>query len=128
MNHHNTTEWDGFTDGGNVGNWIFKSVALDNQTDQPLWVSVYGPVGKYSAWRSFTLDRLRPLTSRAAKRRAQSTARAAALLAEAKIKSIPPPKGEAKLIRAWASENDIELNAMGRIPVEIRDRYIKATA
>lgn len=120
----NVTEYRSFTDGdlvgikGTQGNFIFKHVARDLKTDEVRWVSVYGPVGKYAQWRSFTLDRLRPLT---AKKRKVSTSKAHA----EKVANNAAPKNEAKLIREWCATNKIEVNGMGRIPTEIRDRYRK---
>jgi hypothetical protein len=108
---------------GLKGNFIFKGAALDSETHRPLWISVVGPMGNDRMWRSFTPDKVKPLTKA---KRLVSQSKHHVEKAErevAKAQAGPTPAR----IRSWAAQNGFTVSPKGRIPAEVREAYSVAS-
>lgn len=82
-----------------------------NHDNNAEWITVHAiHKGQVGMFRSFRPHRIRTIGK---KKRPQMR---------------PAASGNAKEIRQWAQENNIEVPAMGRIPGEVRDKYIAATS
>lgn len=81
---HPVNEWNGFKTGDLCGvkgttnaTWTFRHAAVDNETDDVRWITVYGGTGGPDGnqqFRSLTPDRIRELTAAEARKKVNKAA------------------------------------------------------